>query len=84
LGEDVLDGSINALLLEHGAPALTLLAVSSAGLFTSEDGGDSWTEFVADVPAEEAVVAVSAPGGLRSGAALLLGLSNGEVMRVAL
>lgn len=87
LGEGALDGSVNAILLERGASdasALTLLAVSSAGIFTSQDGGGSWTEFVADVPEDEAVVAVSAPAGLRPGAALLLGLSNGAVLRATL
>jgi hypothetical protein len=33
---------------------------------------------------KEAVVTVAAPDGLRPGAALLLGLSNGEVVRAAL
>lgn len=87
LGEDVLGDSVNAILLERGAgaaSALTLLAVSSAGIFVAGDGGRTWAEFAADVPEEEAVVAVAAPGGLRPGAPLLLGLSNGEVVRATL
>lgn len=86
LGEVVLGDSVNAIVLDAagGGSAPALLAVSSAGIFISGDAGRSWTEFAADVPEEEAVVTVAAPDGLRPGAALLLGLSNGEVVRAAL
>jgi outer membrane protein assembly factor BamB len=86
LGAQVLDGSVNAILLDApgGDQAPALLAVSSAGIFISADAGRSWGEFVADVPEEEAVVTVAAPEGLRPSATLLLGLSNGEVVRATL
>ena len=82
LGEGVLGEAVNAILLAPDFPQTpTILAVTSDGLSLSEDGGSTWSEFAADVPPDEAVVAVSAPQGLRLGAPLLLGLSNGDVMR---
>lgn len=84
LGAGVLEGSVNAVLLAADFPATPLaLAVTSEGVFTSADGGASWRELAVDAPAGEAVVAVSAPLGLRPAAPLLLGLSNGAVARAA-
>lgn len=85
LGAGTLGDSVNAIILAPDVPQTpALLVVTSAGIFTSADGGRAWAEFDADVPEDEAVVAVAAPGGLRAGALLLLGLSNGEVLQVAL
>lgn len=84
LGEDVLAGSVNAIVLGADFPRTPLiLAVTSAGVLLSEDGGCTWSEVAVDLPAEESVVTVAAPRGLRRGAALLLGLSGGSVVRVA-
>jgi len=84
LGEGLLGEAVNAVLLAPDFPQTpTILAVTSDGLSLSEDGGSTWTELAADVPPDEAVVAVSAPRGLHSGAPLLLGLSNGEVLQTS-
>jgi len=61
-----------------------ILAVTSDGLAFSEDGGSTWFESATDVPPEQALVAVSAPQGLRPGAPLLLGLSSGEVVQTSI
>jgi photosystem II stability/assembly factor-like uncharacterized protein len=83
LGEGALGGAVNAILVAPDFPQTpTILVVTSSGLWLSEDDGSTWSEFTADVPPDEAVVAVAAPLGLLPGAPLLLGLSNGDVMRV--
>ncbi len=77
-----LGDSVNAILVAPDFPRTpSVLAVTSAGIFMSVDAGDTWEEFTADIPPEEGVVAVVAPQGLVRGALLLLGLSNGEVLR---
>jgi photosystem II stability/assembly factor-like uncharacterized protein len=84
LGEGVIEGSVNAILLGADFPRTPLiLAVTSAGALLSDDAGRAWSEVAVDLPADESVVAVAAPNGLRRGGALLLGLSNGGVARVA-
>jgi len=84
LGEGVIEGSVNAILLAADFPRTPLiLAVTSAGVLLSDDGGGAWSEVAVDLPADESVVAVAAPNGLRRGGALLLGLSSGGVVRVA-
>jgi hypothetical protein len=83
MGEGRFGEVVNAILLALDFPQTpTLLAVTSDGLSLSEDGGSTWIGFAADVPPDEAVVAVTAPRGLHPGAPLLLGLSNGDVTRV--
>ncbi len=82
LGEDVLRDSVNAVLLAPDfSRTPSVLAVTSSGIFVSTDAGDTWKAFTADIPPEESVVAVNAPGGFMPGAPLLLGLSNGMVLR---
>lgn len=81
LGEGVLEGSVNAVLLAPDFPTSPLmLAVTTEGVFTSADGGAGWRELPATLPDGEAVVTVNAPLGLRPAAPLLLGLSNGAVI----
>ncbi len=81
LGEGVLEGSVNAVLLAADFPQRpAMLAVTSEGVFASADAGTSWRALALDVPESAAVVAVSAPLGLRPAAPLLCGLSNGAVI----
>ena len=81
LGAGVLEGAVNAVLLAADFPGTPLaLAVTTEGVYTSADGGESWRTLAISLPDGEAVVTVSAPLGLRPAAPLLLGLSNGDVV----
>ncbi|MEJ5198595.1 MAG: hypothetical protein WHX53_06700 [Anaerolineae bacterium] len=82
LGEGMIEGSVNAILLAADFPRTPMiLVVTSEGVRVSSDAGKTWDEVVVDLPADDSVVAVSAPLGLKPGAPLLLGLSAGAVVR---
>jgi len=84
LGEGVLEGSVNAVLLAVDFPTTPrVLAVTSAGVFTSADGGMRWRALAVGLPEDATVVTVSAPLGLRPAAPLLLGLADGTVIAAA-
>jgi photosystem II stability/assembly factor-like uncharacterized protein len=83
LGLGVVGDTVNAILLASDFPQTPkALAVTSTGVFASDDGGSQWSELAIELPPDETVVAIAAPGGLRSNAPLLLGLSNGVVLQV--
>ncbi|MGC8781240.1 MAG: hypothetical protein ACP5UQ_10280 [Anaerolineae bacterium] len=84
LGEGVIEGSVNAIVLAADFPrTATILVVTSEEVLVSPDAGRTWRPVAVDLPADDSVVAVSAPLGLKPGAPLLLGLSGGGVMRRA-
>lgn len=81
-GEELLRESVNALIIaEWSASERQLLALATEGLFVTRDGGEKWTPLEADLLAELEPAAVVAPEGI--GGALLVGLAEGHVIRLA-
>jgi len=79
-GSDVVDGTVNQILLRVGDPAESeVMVLAGNGLLISRDGGDSWAKWKAGLPTGCALTAVAAPSGLGSGAPLLLGCADGSV-----
>jgi photosystem II stability/assembly factor-like uncharacterized protein len=76
-------GTVNSILLAPDFPAQAhVLALLADGLVVSRDGGRTWSKWGADLPLEYGPTAVLAPHGLEPGASLLVGLANGQVLRV--
>jgi photosystem II stability/assembly factor-like uncharacterized protein len=72
--------AINALLL---APASSdILVVSNDSLWLSRDDGNSWSSRNPDANFDANFTSLAAPGGFTSELALLLGLSDGEVVSI--
>ncbi len=85
LGGERLTGPVNSILLSPEFPAKPdLLVLSGDGLFVSRDGGQSWSAWPVELPAEAevAVTALLAPQGLEAGVSLLVGLTDGRVVKV--
>jgi photosystem II stability/assembly factor-like uncharacterized protein len=76
-------GAINAILLSKDFPVEPdILVVFDNGLMVSRDGGKSWAEWNSEFQFEEGLVSVAAPHGLKAGATLLVGMSDGQVLAV--
>lgn len=83
MGGDQVAGPVNNILLSAEFPAQPdLLVLSGDGLLVSRDGGQTWSAWPVDLPAEAAITAVLAPQGLAAGTSLLVGLADGRVMAV--
>jgi photosystem II stability/assembly factor-like uncharacterized protein len=72
-------GAVNAIL---AAKSGAVLALGDETLWISCNGGKSWQIWRADLRFEDQPLGVAAPRGLESGAALLVGLANGEILQV--
>jgi photosystem II stability/assembly factor-like uncharacterized protein len=83
LGGDQLTGLVNSILLSPEFPAKSdLLVLSGDDLLVSRDGGQYWSAWPVDLPAEVAITAALAPQGLAVGASRLVGLADGRVETV--
>ena len=83
LGEEAVTGAVNSILLAPGFPAKPdVLVLLEDTLLVSRDGGQSWSDWEANLPVEHGISAVAASHGLDAGAPLLVGLVEGGVLRV--
>jgi hypothetical protein len=83
LGEDGITEAVNGLLLSPEFPAKPdVLAVLSTSLLISRDGGQSWADWRPGLAFEQGIASAVAPHGLGPDAQLLVGLVDGEVVRV--
>jgi photosystem II stability/assembly factor-like uncharacterized protein len=82
VGQDVITAAINQVILSPQYPARPdLLVLLGDALLISRDGGASWSDWQADLP-QEGLVSVAAPQGLETGAPILVGLAEGDVLRL--
>jgi photosystem II stability/assembly factor-like uncharacterized protein len=83
LGEDVLTEAINAI---HLAPDFSdhpeLLALHADTLLHSTDRGVIWSPWREDSLADQEVTAILAPHGFNAGDLVLVGLADGNVLRL--
>lgn len=85
LGEGTMGGAVNGLVVAPGpAASLDVLAVLGEAVLLSRDGGQKWKAVHVAVEDDVVFTAASAPLGLRQGALLLLGRTDGQVQRVTL
>jgi photosystem II stability/assembly factor-like uncharacterized protein len=77
LGEHVLPDVVNIILASR---PYDLLAATDDAVFTSRDGGNTWSDGGCRLPPDQAVSAVMAPQGLAPGAPLLVGTTDGQVI----
>ena len=83
VGEAALAGPVNALLWDCNPPDCAhLLALEEDRLLASPDAGATWAPWPGTAAWAASVTAVAAPYGLAPGAALLVGLLDGRVLRV--
>jgi photosystem II stability/assembly factor-like uncharacterized protein len=82
LGEGAIAESVNSVLLSPKFPVESdILVLTGETLLVSRDGGLTWSEWKADLDLR-GVTSVATPGGLGAGAAGLLGLLDGRVLRI--
>ena len=85
LGAQIAAESVNAIILSPHFPARPhLLVLLANGPFLSRDGGLTWALAAGPDVAGAQASAVAAPLGLEPGAPLLLGLTNGDVVRTTI
>jgi len=83
LGEDVVTGAVNSIVLSPEFPVKTdVLVMLGEALLVSRDGGQSWLDWKAGLAIEEGLASVAAPQGLDPGTPLLVGLVGGGVLRI--
>jgi photosystem II stability/assembly factor-like uncharacterized protein len=83
LGKDVITDAVNDIILSPTFPENPeILAVLSAALFISRDGGQSWSDWEASQAIEGGITCIAIPHGLGPNARLLIGLVEGGVLRV--
>jgi photosystem II stability/assembly factor-like uncharacterized protein len=83
LGQDRITDAVNGIVLSPVFPAKPdILAVLSAALSISRDGGQSWSDWKARRAFEGGITCVATPDGLAPDARLLVGLIEGGVLRV--
>lgn len=82
MGQDMISGAIQAILLAPDFPRTPTMAVlTGGGLYTSRDGGKSWArQLVGDEPDQTGTTMI-APRGLDAGGPLLIGFADGQVRR---
>jgi photosystem II stability/assembly factor-like uncharacterized protein len=83
LGADVFTEATDAI---HLAPDFStrpeILALQAGTLFHSTDRGETWSPWRENLLAEEEVTAIRAPQGFDAGALVLVGLINGNILRL--
>lgn len=83
VGTDVFTESVNAILLAPDFSARPeILALHAGTLFHSTDRSETWAPWRESILADEEVTAVLAPQGFDAGALVLVGLANGNVLRL--
>ena len=83
MGADIFTEAVNAI---HLAPDFSshpeILALHAGTLFHSTDRGGTWTPWREDILADQEVAALLAAHGFDAGALILVGLANGDVLRL--
>jgi photosystem II stability/assembly factor-like uncharacterized protein len=83
LGGDVFTEALDAI---HLAPNFSthpeILALHAGNVLHSTDRGETWTPWRENSLAAEEVTAILAPGGFDAGALILVGLVNGNILRL--
>jgi photosystem II stability/assembly factor-like uncharacterized protein len=85
LGEGLIVDPVNDIVLSPEYPVRPdILVMLSRALLVSRDGGQSWSDWRADLSdkLDEGVTSVAAPQGLAPDAPLLVGLVGGDVLRI--
>lgn len=82
LAEDVVQESVNGILLSPEFPAKPEILILGERLLVSRDGGQSWTKWKKDIAFEEMITAITAPQGLDPDMPLLVGFVGGAVRRL--
>lgn len=84
LGQKALGKEVSSIALAPRFPDQPdILVVSDNAVLISRDGGATWADWPEAASFSGEVVAVAAPQGLEPGALLLVGLTDGRVVRVA-
>lgn len=78
--DDLIEGAVNAVLAAGDADLLVLL---EEAVLVSHDCGATWAVCESDEELEAGASCIAAPLGLAPGAPLLVGLGDGEVIRLA-
>ena len=81
LAEGVISDPVNSILVDAGG---ALLAVTGDALWRSADGGQTWQDHFPEALAGREITALIAPQGLRPGARLLVGLTDGGIETITL
>jgi photosystem II stability/assembly factor-like uncharacterized protein len=81
LAGETIEGPVNAILVSEKDG---LLAVTSAALWRSTDGGESWADRLPQADDEREISAVLAPRGFGKGAQVLVGVTDGSIETVTL
>jgi photosystem II stability/assembly factor-like uncharacterized protein len=83
LGEEMITDPVNSVLT---APVSTdtpdVLVLSGDALLVSRDGGQSWANWAANLPADRDLAAVAAPRGFAPNTRLLVGLADGAILYI--
>lgn len=75
--------TINAILISpEFADKGDMLVVSNDALLTSADGGQTWQNYRPDLQIDSGFAAASAPSGFNREIPLLLGLADGQILKV--
>lgn len=82
LGEQVIAGAVNAVILSEFSAGCEILVMLGDALLVSRDGGESWSDRKAGADFGLGAASVVAPQGLGSDAPLLIGLAAGGVLRI--
>ena len=83
LGEDLPEEAINQIILSPLYPQKPMILLALAtGLVLSDDDGKTWTAWKSNPAFEAGITCLLAPQGLTEGASLLVGLADGQVLRV--
>jgi photosystem II stability/assembly factor-like uncharacterized protein len=83
VGGDALCSAINAIVLSPEFPSRPdILVMLDDTLLISRDGGTSWSAWPMTMSQTEMVTAVATPQGIDRGAPLLVGLADGNLLRI--
>jgi photosystem II stability/assembly factor-like uncharacterized protein len=82
LGEEAIADTVNGIVLSPQFPAKPhILALLNDTLLVSRDGGQSWSGWKPGLWVAQSTVSIAAPQGIDAAAPLLVGLSEGGVLR---
>ena len=83
LGTDLFTEAMNAIHLPPNFSARPeILALHAGALLHSIDRGETWTPWREDILADKEVTAILAQQGFDAGALVLIGLANGNILRL--
>ena len=83
LAEEAIAEPVNSIILSPEFPVKPeLLVLLSDRLLISRDGGQSWSAWPKELTLEQNATTVLAPQGLAADAPLLVGLVEGEILRI--